>query len=65
VLQAKREELCAVAAAFAEPLSRAGYPGYISQSLLSNTPDGIRTLVEAAPSDLARRFKNLHHKLQH
>ena len=64
VLQAKREALCAVAAAFAEPLSRAGFPAYISQCLLSNTPDGMRTLVEAAPTDLARRFKNLHHKLQ-
>ena len=28
-------------------------------------PDQVRALVEAAPSDLSRRFKNLHHAWSH
>ena len=65
ILQAKRAELCAVATAFAEPLAPMGFPGYINGCLASHTPDGVRSLVEAAVGDIARRFKNLHHKLQH
>jgi hypothetical protein len=65
ILQARRAQLCTVARTFAEPLCRIGFPAYIDKVLTSNTPDGVRALVEAAPHDLARRFKNLHHKLSH
>ena len=65
VLQRSKARLCAVATAFAEPLARTGYPAYIDHVLTSHTPEAVRALVEAAPSDIARRFKNLHHKLSH
>ena len=51
--------------ALAEPLAPVGYPAYISHCLLSHTADSVRSLVEAAVGDIARRFKNLHHKLSH
>ena len=65
ILQAKRAALFAVAQSFVEPLVRAGYPEYIDNVLRTHTADSVRALVEAAPSDLSRRFKNLHHKLSH
>ena len=65
VLQKGRAQLCAVASVFAEPVSRAGYPAYIDRCLTSHSPESVRAMVEAAPGDLARRFKNLHHKLSH
>ena len=64
-LQARRSDLCSVAAALAEPLAPVGYPAYISNCLLSHSADSVRSLVEAAVGDIARRFKNLHHKLSH
>ena len=36
---------------------------YIDNVLQQHTPDQVRELVQAAPNDLARRFKNMHHKL--
>jgi len=65
VLQAGQPQLCAVAAALAEPLSGVGYAGYISRCLQTHRAEDMMALVEAAPHDLARRFKNLHHKLSH
>ena len=65
VLQAKRTQLFAVAKTFVEPLLRVGYPEYIDNVLRGNTVESVRALVEAAPSDLARRFKNLHHSWSH
>lgn len=65
VLQQERARLCAVAAVFAEPIVCVGYPAYIDHCLTANTPESVRTMAEAAPADLARRFKNLHHKLSH
>ena len=65
VLQARRLELCAVAAAFAEPLTAVGYPAYIENCLRAHTAADVRAMVEAAPRDIARRFKNLHHQLSH
>ena len=59
ILQARRSEIFAVAATFAEPLTRAGYPRYIDELLEGHTAETVRALVEAAPKDIARRFKNL------
>ena len=55
----------ATAMARAEPLTRAGYPRYIDELLEGHTAETVRALVEAAPKDIARRFKNLHHSLSH
>ena len=65
VLQAGQPQLCAVAAALAEPLSGVNYADYISRCLQTHRAEDMMALVEAAPHDLARRFKNLHHKLSH
>jgi hypothetical protein len=65
VLQAKRTQLFAVAKTFVEPIVRAGWTEYIDNVLRTNTAETVRTLVEAAPSDLSRRFKNLHHAWSH
>jgi len=65
ILQANRAALIAIAQTFVEPLVRAGYPEYIDNVLQQHTPDQVRELVQAAPNDLARRFKNMHHKLSH
>ena len=65
VLQQRRSELCTVAATLAEPLARVGYPAYMDKTLASHTPQDVRRLVEGAVGDIARRFKNLHHNLQH
>ena len=65
ILQAGRDELCAVAGALAEPLCGARYAAYISNVLAANKPEDVMVMVEAAPHDIARRFKNLHHKLSH
>jgi len=65
ILQQRRAELYSVATTLSEPLYKVGYPAYIERTLTSHTIDGVRTLVEAAVGDIARRFKNLHHKLQH
>lgn len=65
ILQQARSRLWAVAAAFAEPIARVGYPAYINDCLTSHTPESVRAMVEAAPGNISRRFKNLHHKLSH
>jgi len=62
VLQGKRAQLVAVAKAFAEPLASCGYPAYIDSCLRDNSAETIRAWVEAAPGDIARRFKNMHHR---
>ena len=63
--QERQEELCAVAATFAEPIASANYSSYISDCLRSETPDSVRALVQAAPGDFSRRFKNYHHAMNH
>jgi hypothetical protein len=67
VLQAGRAELCAVAAALSEPLcaQECAYTQYVRNCLASHRAEDVMALVEAAPNDIARRFKNLHHKLSH
>jgi hypothetical protein len=65
VLQQRRSELCTVAMTLSEQLATVGYPAYIEKTLTSNTIESVRAQVEAAVGDIARRFKNLHHKLQH
>eukprot|EP00966_Prymnesium_polylepis_P062472 1449537-Prymnesium_polylepis.1 len=67
VLQEQRQALCTVAAALAEPLLQdgVGYPAYIERCLSGHSAADVCALVEAAPTDIARRFKNLHHKLSH
>lgn len=65
ILQQERVRLWAVAAAFAEPTTRCGFPAYIANCLSTNTAEDVLALVKAAPSDLARRFKNMHHKFAH
>ena len=65
ILQAGRAELCAVAAALAEPLTGGAYTTYLTNCLSSHRAEEVMALVEAAPYDVARRFKNLHHKLSH
>ena len=67
VLQAGCAELCAVAAALSEPLcaQECAYTQYVRNCLASHRAEDVMALVEAAPNDIARRFKNLHHKLSH
>jgi hypothetical protein len=65
VLQQRRSDLCTVAMTLSEQLATVGYPAYIEKTLTSNTIESVRAQVEAAVGDIARRFKNLHHKLQH
>ena len=65
ILQDRRQELCAVASAFAEPLTSTAYSAYIDNCLRTHSAADVRAMVEAAPGDIARRFKNLHHKLSH
>lgn len=67
VPQAGRAELCAVAAALSEPLcaQECAYTQYVRNCLASHRAEDFMALVEAAPNDIARRFKNLHHKLSH
>lgn len=65
ILQSKRAEIFAIAQTFAEPLLRVGYPAYIDNTLGTHSADAVRALVEAAPNDLSRRFKNLHHSWSH
>ena len=38
---------------------------YVRNCLGSHRAEDVMALVEAAPNDIARRFKNLHHKLSH
>ena len=65
VLQAGQQELLCVARALAEPLAPVGYPAYVAEVLATHTPQSVMALVEAAPGDFNRRFKNLHHKISH
>mmetsp|Transcript_72760 Transcript_72760/g.144572 ORF Transcript_72760/g.144572 Transcript_72760/m.144572 type:complete len:128 (-) Transcript_72760:345-728(-) len=65
ILKQNQAKLWAVAATFAEPLTHAGFPEYVANCLRTNTPDTLRALVEAGPGDLQRRFKNLHHMINH
>ena len=65
VLQAGQQELLCVARALAEPLAPVGYPTYVAEVLASHSPQSVMALVEAAPGDFNRRFKNLHHKVTH
>ena len=51
--------------ALAEPLAPVGYPAYVAEVLATHTPQSVMALVEAAPGDFNRRFKNLHHKISH
>jgi hypothetical protein len=37
----------------------------VRNCLASHRAEDVMALVEAAPNDIARRFKNLHHKLSH
>ena len=63
ILQDRRQELCAVASAFAEPLTSTAYPR-TSITASGHTRRRMRAMVEAAPGDIAA-LKNLHHKLSH
>jgi len=65
VLQQRRSELSTVAATLSEQLATVGYPAYIERTLATNTIESVRAQVESAVGDIARRFKNLHHNLQH
>ncbi|KAL1521910.1 hypothetical protein AB1Y20_021560 [Prymnesium parvum] len=65
ILQERRLQLCTVAKALSEPLSQLNFHAYIEQCLRGNSAADVRALVEGAPSDISRRFKNLHHKLSH
>ena len=40
-------------------------PDVSPRCLRSHTPESVMELVEAAPFNLSRRFKNYHHELNH
>ena len=54
-----------ILAFLAEPLTGCAYTTYLTNCLSSHRAEEVMALVEAAPYDVARRFKNLHHKLSH